>query len=477
MSEGVGAVEREALDRARTRMIALRAEQYRLLEDIAELERLGVAQQTGDRSSVRLLQECGNVDAPEAKRLVSEAADLTARVSLRGELLPPRLPVTATLAGSGQIHSGHIAVIRETMTRLDRVDGVSVADWLGAERTLAEHARVLPPRMLRRYAKALIEHFDPDGDVPPEGEDACDELQVVRRRNGSLAFTGRLHDPTDAEAFFVVIDGLAEPFGPDDPRSLERRRIDGLKDLVHDARRPGGLADDTRHEHSDTGTTDGDGDGDATEAEAGEPDAGHTESDSDGTEGADEFEDALIPEPRRPEPSPRPTSSARPVPVERPGRPLLTITMDLRWLQQAIGHATLDSDALVDPRTVRRWACDAEIVPMLLGSKSEPLDVGRLSRSVTDAIRRALNLRDGGCAFPSCSRRPRRCHAHHIRQWFDGGPTCLDNLVLLCRFHHQLLHAGHWVAEIHNGLPWFTPPAWIDPDQQPRPGGRPRVPL
>ena len=135
-------------------------------------------------------------DQPEAKRLVGEAADLTPRVSLRGEPLAPRLPVTATVAESGEIHSGHLAVIRETMTRLDRVEGLSVADWFGAERTLAEHARVLPPRMLRRYAKALIEHFDPDGDVPPEGEDACDELQVVRRRDGSLAFKGRLHDPS-----------------------------------------------------------------------------------------------------------------------------------------------------------------------------------------------------------------------------------------------------------------------------------------
>ncbi|GAA4729218.1 HNH endonuclease signature motif containing protein [Actinomycetospora chibensis] len=441
MSERVlGVVEREALDRARARMVALRAEQYRLLEDIAELERLGVAQQTGDRSSVRLLQECGNVDPPEAKRLVGEAADLTPRVSLRGEPLAPRLPVTATVAESGEIHSGHLTVIRETMTRLDRVDGLSVTDWFGAERTLAEHARVLPPRMLRRYAKALIEHLDPDGDVPPEGEDACDELQVVRRRDGSLAFKGRLHDPSDAEAFVEVIDELAQPFGPDDPRSLERRRLDGLKDLVHDARRSGGLAAEPRHER---------------------PTAGDDEPD----------EDALIPEPRRPEPAPRPA------PVDRPGRPLLTITMDLRWLQQAIGHGSLDSGALLDQRIVRRLACDAEIVPMVLGSRSEPLDVGRLSRTVTDALRRALNLRDGGCAFPSCSRPPRRCHAHHIRHWFHGGPTCLDNLVLLCRFHHQLIHAGHWTVEIHNGQPRFTPPAWVDPDQQPRPGGRPRVPL
>jgi hypothetical protein len=74
---------------------------------------------------------------------------------------------------------------------------------------------------------------------------------------------------------------------------------------------------------------------------------------------ADDVEDALIPEPRRPQPEPAPGASARP---DRPGRALLTITMDHRWLQQAIGHGTLDSGAPVDPQTVRRWACDAAAV-------------------------------------------------------------------------------------------------------------------
>jgi len=137
----------------------------------------------------------------------------------------------------------------------------------------------------------------------------------------------------------------------------------------------------------------------------------------------------------------------------------------------------LDSGAFADPATVRRWACDAEIVPMVLGARSEPLDVGRLSRTVTDAIRRALNLRDGGCAFPGCTRRPRRCHAHHIHHRIDGGATSLDNLVLLCVFHHQLLHHGHWTVTLVDGRPTSTPPPWVDPDRRSRPGGRPLVPL
>ena len=184
----------------------------------------------------------------------------------------------------------------------------------------------------------------------------------------------------------------------------------------------------------------------------------------------------MIPEPRRPEPEP----AAAPAPaletIRGPGRALLTITMDHRWLQLATGHGTLDSGALSDPATVRRWACDAEIVPMVLGSKSEPLDIGRRSRLVPDAMRRALNFRDGGCAFPGCTRRPRRCHAHHIEHWADLGPTCFDNLTLLCRHHHQVIHHGHWTIDMIDGLPWFTPPSWIDPERQPRPGGRSAVP-
>ncbi|WP_373696249.1 HNH endonuclease signature motif containing protein [Actinomycetospora flava] len=190
----------------------------------------------------------------------------------------------------------------------------------------------------------------------------------------------------------------------------------------------------------------------------------------------------MIPAPRRPEPSGHP--AGRTARAARPGRALLTITLDQRWLTDTLttrgrhrGYGLLDSGAPVHPATLRRWACDADIVPIVLGPKSEPLDVGRLQRTVTDAIRRALNLRDGGCAFPDCTRRPRRCHAHHIRHWRDHGPTRIDNLVLLCSYHHQLLHHGHWTVTIRDGRPWFTPPHWIDPTRQPRLGGRPRIPV
>jgi hypothetical protein len=84
-------------------------------------------------------------------------------------------------------------------------------------------------------------------------------------------------------------------------------------------------------------------------------------------------------------------------------------------------------------------------LPHLLGgAPSQPLDVGRTSRVVTPAQRHALAVRDGGCVFPGCSRPLVWCEAHHLWHWLDGGPTDLDNLVLLCRAHHRAVHEGRW---------------------------------
>ena len=68
------------------------------------------------------------------------------------------------------------------------------------------------------------------------------------------------------------------------------------------------------------------------------------------------------------------------------------------------------------------------------------LDVGRKTRTIPTAIRRALSARDTRCQFPGCS--AKRCDAHHVDHWMDGGPTTLENLVLLCRRHHRLVHEG-----------------------------------
>ncbi|NDK70343.1 DUF222 domain-containing protein, partial [Rhodococcus qingshengii] len=122
----------------------------------------------------------------------------------------------------------------------------------------------------------------------------------------------------------------------------------------------------------------------------------------------------------------------------------------------------------------RMIACDCMLSSVLLDENGAPLDVTPLKRLVTAAQRTALIARDKGCAFPGCDCVPAWTDAHHIKHWAKGGPTVMDNLVLLCRTHHTLMHrkpefTGQW--EIRMGtdhLPWFIPPPGIDPDRKPR---------
>jgi hypothetical protein len=110
--------------------------------------------------------------------------------------------------------------------------------------------------------------------------------------------------------------------------------------------------------------------------------------------------------------------------------------------------------------TIRRLACDAEIIPAVLGSHGEPLDVGRARRLVTLAIWIALILRDTHCAFPGCTRPPIMCHAHHIIHWLYGGHTKLENLALLCGHHHRVIHDTPWQVRLNpdDKRPEFLPP-------------------
>ena len=111
-----------------------------------------------------------------------------------------------------------------------------------------------------------------------------------------------------------------------------------------------------------------------------------------------------------------------------------------------LGGAMLEDGVRVPAGTSRRIACDASRVIMTHGSDRSVLDVGRKTRTVPPAIRRALDQRDGGCRFPGCGLR--FCDAHHIKHWADGGETRLDNLVLLCRRHHRAVHEEGFAVEI-----------------------------
>ncbi|TFI44972.1 HNH endonuclease [Rhodococcus sp. 1R11] len=119
--------------------------------------------------------------------------------------------------------------------------------------------------------------------------------------------------------------------------------------------------------------------------------------------------------------------------------------------------------------TSRQLACDCLLTAIVMDENGNPLNLARTARTVTAKQKRALTARDHGCAFPGCGKPAAWTEGHHIWHWADGGPTDMNNLVLLCGFHHRLIHHSDWevfiAADQH---PWFVPPATVDPNRQPR---------
>lgn len=161
-------------------------------------------------------------------------------------------------------------------------------------------------------------------------------------------------------------------------------------------------------------------------------------------------------------------------------RPRVVLTLSYEKLRDYASAAGLGArlvhDGVALPSgDVRRLLCDAEVLPVVLGTASEVLDVGRTQRLVTKPIRAALELRDGGCVFPGCDKPPQACHAHHLEPWWAGGRTSLSNLALLCPHHHGIVEpsreaaADRWQVQLApGGVPQVLPPERVDPHRAPR---------
>ena len=117
-----------------------------------------------------------------------------------------------------------------------------------------------------------------------------------------------------------------------------------------------------------------------------------------------------------------------------------------------------DAGTELAPEIVRKLACDAEIIPIMLNGPGGSADVGRARRTVSARLRRALIARDRHCVWPGCKAPPSRCDAHHIWHWMHGGPTNLANLALLCHAHHHDLHTLNLEIERNPDGTWTTGP-------------------
>ena len=315
------------------------------------------------------------------------------------------LPATAAALSAGEITPAAVTVIADTDAELCRF--ATAAQRADAETVLAEQARTLNVRHLQNAALHLAHRLDPD-----QGERlAKDEQEQVAKREFRLHLhpdgSSRPDGYLDKEATAFLHTAL-------DPLAKPRPAADGERDPRSHPQRMG----DALVELVELALRSGD-----LPAQAGQP-------------------------------------------VQ------LVVAINLDDLQGRLEHTgagTLDSGLPLSAEATRRLACDCQVIPAVLGSHGEPLDMGRAMRDASPAIRRALDIRDGGCAFPGCDRPPKWCVVHHIWHWEDGGPTSCANCVLLCGHHHRVVHHHGWDVRIEaDGLPSFYPPTWIDPDRAPR---------
>jgi hypothetical protein len=169
---------------------------------------------------------------------------------------------------------------------------------------------------------------------------------------------------------------------------------------------------------------------------------------------------------------------ARGASVEAPGEEARACRVPIRPPVEVVVHVTAanlqgttDAGDGLSAETCRRLLCDAGVVPMLEDASGTTIDVGRKTRAVPAALRRALRARDRTCRFPGCTH-SRGLDAHHARHWIDGGETRLSNVFHCCRRHHRYLHEYGFTAEMRAGELVF-----LDPDGHQIPPMVTRAPL
>ena len=128
----------------------------------------------------------------------------------------------------------------------------------------------------------------------------------------------------------------------------------------------------------------------------------------------------------------------------RPANIQVTATIETLKGMAGAGAAEMEFSLPISSVAVQRMACDCSVTRVLLSQESLVMDVGRAKPIVSSPLRRALKVRDGHCRWPGCERTASKCDGHHLLHWINGGPTELDNLVLLCRRHHRMVHEGGW---------------------------------
>ncbi|MET3922103.1 DUF222 domain-containing protein [Arthrobacter sp. UYEF20] len=408
----------------------------------------------GYRDTTAFLRARLRISASEARRRLALAKTLLPRTGIAGKPLPPAQEELAAAVASGSIASRAATIIALALDRVRYAAPPETAARM--EHALTVTAMESDHDFLTRIAKGWMDALDQDGDEPSEEELRQRQGAFIRRTSRGLHRLEIFATTDQFEHLLTVMNVATNPRIGNVTTAAEN--VDAAASSAHPAC-PAGA------------------DADAPEEDGAE----HLDQRSrpqrllDGLVGA--CKAAL---------------ASGGLPSAGGLRPQVMVTIDYRDLlgrlegavppygipgsttgmlstAGALSNAgTLMFTGPVTASTVRRIACDADVIPVLLGGEGRILDIGRASRVFPPHVRKALAARDRGCAFPQCTIPASWCEAHHISYWSRGGSTGTGNGALLCSHHHHLIHKEQWTIQMRSGIPWFVPPPHVDPRQVPR---------
>ncbi|MDQ4047620.1 MAG: HNH endonuclease [Actinomycetota bacterium] len=398
----------------------------------------------GCRNTVEFLRARLRISSVEARRRLALADTVLPRTGFAGAQLEPRYEKVGAAISSAEVSSRAGTTITLALEQVRRL--ATPARAAEMEQALTQTAVEHDADFLARVTKHWTDAIDQDGAEP--GEECLRQLQgaFIRRPRHGLHHLEIFATTDQFENLVTVMNSATNPRTSGD--------AGGLGPDV-------GLVDAVKADAVMEGT--------ATYPDVSLDHRSRAQKQLDGLVGA--CKSAM---------------ASASLPANGGFRPQVLATIDYRDLlakvlerQQAFkdvprggsrsaGTASLAFTGPVNAATIRKIACDADIIPVVLGSEGRVLDIGRTSRIFPPHIRKAITARDQGCAFPGCTIPAPWCEAHHIQYWSRGGSTGTGNGVLLCSHHHHLIHKEQWQIEVTAEIPWFIPPPLLDPRQRPQ---------
>lgn len=376
---------------------------------------LGVPHSLCQRSMTRVLTQALRLSPADAGRRVRAAQQLGDRRALTGPSLPPLRPHLAAAQRRGEISAEQVGVVDRGLRAVDQ-PGFDPADVEAGEEILARQARTLGPGELKIATQAVVDRIDPDGTLPDDDRiRQARHFRMSRQTDGSVK--GEFHLTAEVgEKLKAVLDPLSAP----------------LTTCVT------------------TGALDDNGEPAGTSViEPDERTRGQRLHDA-----LEQVCDRLL------------RSTALPDSGGTPATAIVHINLD--DLLSGTGGGQLTDGTRISLAQVAELLDQAEIAWCLEDAKGAVLDLGRSRRIASPAQTLAMIARDGGCSFPGCDVAPEWCERHHIISWLAGGLTDIDNLTLLCRYHHRNFEQRGWTCRMTaDRLPAWSPPRWVDKSRRP----------